>query len=39
MEAAWLSAEGQVATNHLVEFVDLTRSTWSVVAEDVRRGL
>ena len=39
MEAAWLSAEGQAATSHLAEFVDLTRSTWSVVAEEVRRAL
>jgi uncharacterized protein (TIGR02118 family) len=37
MEAAWLTPEGQAATRHLTEFVDLTCSTWSVVREEVRR--
>lgn len=37
MEAAWRSPEGKRATGHLSEFVDLSRSTWSVVEEDVRR--
>jgi len=37
MEAAWRSPEGQRATSHLTEFVDLSRSTWSVVSEEVRR--
>ena len=37
MEAAWKSPEGHLATNHLAEFVDLARSTWSVVSEEVRR--
>jgi uncharacterized protein (TIGR02118 family) len=37
MEAAWRSAEGRQATDHLVEFVDLSRSSWSVVEEEVRR--
>src|SRR5437867_9162086 len=37
MEAAWRSPEGQRATSHLTEFVDLSRSTWSVVNEEVRR--
>jgi uncharacterized protein (TIGR02118 family) len=37
MEAAWVAAEGQAATNHLDEFVDLARSTWSIVREEVRR--
>ncbi len=37
MEAAWRSAEGEAATRHLEEFVDLARSTWSIVDEDVRR--
>ena len=37
MEAAWLTAEGQASTNHLIEFVDLSRCTWSVVQEEVRR--
>ena len=27
----------QRATSHLTEFVDLSRSTWSVVSEEVRR--
>jgi len=37
MEAAWLTAEGRAATEHLALFVDLERSTWSVVSEEVRR--
>jgi uncharacterized protein (TIGR02118 family) len=37
MEDAWLTAEGRAATNHLAEFVDLDRSTWSVVKEEIRR--
>ena len=38
MEAAWRAPEGQASTDHLAEFVDLARSTWSVVNEEVRRG-
>jgi uncharacterized protein (TIGR02118 family) len=37
MEAAWRSPEGRRATDHLKEFVDLSRSTWAVVQEEVRR--
>jgi len=37
MEAAWRTPEGQRATDHLAEFVDLSRSTWSVVVEEIRR--
>lgn len=37
MEDAWRTAQGQAATTHLAEFVDLDRSTWSVVQEEVRR--
>ena len=37
MEAAWKTPEGQRATRHLVEFVDLSRSSWSMVNEEVRR--
>lgn len=37
MEAAWSTPEGQRATAHLADFVDLSRSTWSVVHEEVRR--
>jgi uncharacterized protein (TIGR02118 family) len=37
MEAAWRSPEGEAATQHLQEFVDLSRSTWSIVEEEVRR--
>jgi uncharacterized protein (TIGR02118 family) len=37
MEAGWKTPEGQQATEHLAEFVDLSRSTWSVVEEEVRR--
>jgi uncharacterized protein (TIGR02118 family) len=36
MEAAWRTAEGQRSTSHLAEFADLSRSTWSVVSEEVR---
>lgn len=37
MEAAWQTPEGQAATDHLEMFADLSRSTWSVVQEYVRR--
>jgi hypothetical protein len=37
MEAAWASLEGQAATDHLQTLADLSRTTWSVVQEDVRR--
>jgi uncharacterized protein (TIGR02118 family) len=37
MEAAWRTAAGTRATEHLAEFADLSRSTWSVVDEEVRR--
>ena len=37
MEAGWRTPEGQRATDHLAEFVDLSRSTWSVVHEEIRR--
>jgi uncharacterized protein (TIGR02118 family) len=37
MEAAWQTPEGRRATEHLSEFADLSRSRWSVVAEEVRR--
>ena len=37
MEAAWLTPEGRAATAHLAEFVDLERSTWSVVGEEIHR--
>jgi uncharacterized protein (TIGR02118 family) len=33
MEAAWRSPEGIAATDDLVMFADLERSTWSVVEE------
>ena len=38
MEAAWRSPEGEAATRHLDDFVDLSRSTWSIVDEEVRRA-
>ena len=38
MEAAWRSPEGERATAHLPDFVDLSRTTWSIVEEDVRRA-
>lgn len=37
MEAGWRSAEGRRATAHLAELADLSRTTWSVVEEEVRR--
>lgn len=37
MEAAWLSPEGQAATADLAEFVDLSKTTWSLVDARVRR--
>ena len=37
MEAAWLSDAGRAATADLERFADLTRSTWSIVEERVRR--
>jgi uncharacterized protein (TIGR02118 family) len=37
MEAAWASPEGKLATDHLAELADLSRSTWAVVREEVRR--
>ena len=37
MEAAWKTPEGRRATDHLAEFVDLSRSSWSIVEEDVHR--
>lgn len=37
MEAAWLSPEGRKASGHLAEFADLTRTTWSIVDEVLRR--
>lgn len=36
MEAAWRTPAGQRAAGHLAEFVDLSRSRWSVVHEEVR---
>src|SRR5215472_2586891 len=38
MEAAWRSPEGWAATKHLEEFVDLSKSTWAIVDEEVRRS-
>ena len=37
MEAAWVSAAGKRAPDHLTKFVDLLRTTWSIVHEEVRR--
>ena len=38
MEAAWRSPEGAAATKHLEEFADLSKSTWAIVDEEVRRS-
>jgi uncharacterized protein (TIGR02118 family) len=37
MEAAWRTPEGQTATDDLAEFVDLERTSWSIVDEQIRR--
>jgi uncharacterized protein (TIGR02118 family) len=37
MEAAWRSPEGETASLHLQEFVDLSKSTWAIVDEETRR--
>ena len=37
MEAAWASPEGEAATADLAEFVDLSRTTWSLVDSQQRR--
>ena len=37
MEVAWATPEGQRSTAHLEEFADLSRSTWSIVQEEVLR--
>jgi uncharacterized protein (TIGR02118 family) len=37
MEAAWKTPEGQRATDHLGAFADLSRTTWSIVTEEIRR--
>ncbi len=37
MEEAWRTPEGQAATEDLAAFVDLTRTSWSIVDEQVRR--
>ncbi len=37
MESAWRTAEGRVATDDLAAFADLSRTTWSIVEEYVRR--
>ena len=37
MEAAWRSPEGVAATADLEQFADLSRTSWSVVEEIVRR--
>jgi uncharacterized protein (TIGR02118 family) len=39
MEAAWKSEAGRRATEHLADFVDLSRTTWGIVEERVRSGL
>ena len=34
MESGWASHQGEVATNDLNEFVDLEKTSWSVVEEN-----
>ncbi len=35
LESAWASPEGKAATDDLAEFLDLERTTWSVVDEAI----
>jgi uncharacterized protein (TIGR02118 family) len=37
MEKAWRTPEGRAATDDLAAFVDLQRTSWSIVDEQVRR--
>jgi uncharacterized protein (TIGR02118 family) len=37
MEAAWATREGEAATADIAEFTDLSRTTWSVVEEEMHR--
>lgn len=37
MESAWRTPEGQAATGDLSEFSDVSRTSWSIVDEHVRR--
>ena len=37
MESAWLTPEGQAATDDLGSFADLDRTFWAIVDEHVRR--
>ncbi len=37
MEEAWRTSEGRAATDDLASFVDLERTSWSIVDEQVRR--
>ena len=37
MEAGWRSPEGEAATRHLEDLADLSRSTWSIVDQEIRR--
>ena len=37
MESAWRTAEGQAATDDLARFADTSRTSWSIVDEQIRR--
>ena len=37
MERAWRTPEGRAATDDLAAFVDLQRTSWSIVDEQIRR--
>jgi uncharacterized protein (TIGR02118 family) len=37
MERAWKTKDGEAATADLAAFVDLGRTTWSIVDEQIRR--
>jgi uncharacterized protein (TIGR02118 family) len=39
MEQAWRAPEGVAATEDLAAFVDLQRTTWSIVEEQIRRDV
>ena len=38
MESAWRTPEGRAATDDLAVFTDPSRTSWSIVDEQVRRG-
>jgi uncharacterized protein (TIGR02118 family) len=37
MERAWQTPEGRAATDDLADFADVSRTSWSIVDEQIRR--